>query len=118
VLVLSAPNPESLQFRMFGRYWMHLDAPRHLQLIPVAEIVRRAASLGLRLSSLTTRDPGTVVCNRAGWQASTAHWLTDRSIRVLRWKAGRAVALAAAPLDRVGRLGSAYTVALTPVQTV
>ena len=113
LLVIAAPNPESLQFRLFGRYWMHLDAPRHLQLIPVAEVIRRAASHGLATARLTTTDRGALLCNSAGWQASTAHWLTDHSVSVLRWKLGSAAALLAKPLDRVGRLGSAYTVALT-----
>lgn len=113
LLVISAPNPESLQFRLFGRYWMHLDAPRHLQLIPLAEVVDRAASLGLRPAYLSTHDQGTLLCNPPGWKVSTAHWLTDQAIPVLRWKLGTALALLANPIDRLGRLGSAYTVALT-----
>jgi SAM-dependent methyltransferase len=113
LLVISAPNPESLQFRLFGRYWMHLDAPRHLQLIPLAEVVDRAASNGLRPALVSTQDQGTLECNPPGWKVSTAHWLTDQSIPVFRWKLGSALALLAKPIDRLGRLGSAYTVALT-----
>jgi len=114
LLVIAAPNPESLQFRVFGRYWMHLDAPRHLQLIPVAEIVKRATSNQLRPVEITTRDRGTLTCNAAGWKGSTAMWLTGHSVRVLRWKLGGALALAATPFDRMGRLGSAYAVVLGP----
>jgi 2-polyprenyl-3-methyl-5-hydroxy-6-metoxy-1,4-benzoquinol methylase len=114
LLVIAAPNPEALQFRLFGRYWMHLDAPRHLQLIPVAEIVHRAGSHRLRPVEITTRDGGTLTCNAAGWKGSAAMWLTDHSVRAFRWKLGGALALAAAPLDRIGRLGSAYTVVLAP----
>jgi len=34
ILVISAPNPASFQFRVLGRFWTHVDAPRHLTLIP------------------------------------------------------------------------------------
>lgn len=30
VLIISAPHMESLQSRLSGRYWLHLDLPRHL----------------------------------------------------------------------------------------
>jgi 2-polyprenyl-3-methyl-5-hydroxy-6-metoxy-1,4-benzoquinol methylase len=113
LLVIAAPNPESLQFRVFGRYWMHFDAPRHLQLIPVAEIIRRAAPHGLVPHCLTTRDRGTAICNFAGWRSSTSYWFTDHSLRIFRGLAGHALALLAKPLDSFGRLGSAYTVVLT-----
>ena len=33
VIALAAPNPEAFQFRVFGRRWTHLDAPRHLFLV-------------------------------------------------------------------------------------
>ena len=114
LLVIATPNPESLQFRLFGRYWFHLDAPRHLQLIPVSEIVRRGASLRLRPLHLTTRDRGTLTNNFAGWQSSAVNWLSDHSIRSLERKLGGILALVAAPVDRLGRLGSAYTLVLTP----
>lgn len=114
LLVIATPNPESLQFRIFGRYWFHLDAPRHLQLIPISEVVRRGASLRLRPRHLTTRDPGTLTNNAAGWQDSAVNWLSEHSIHRLARKLGGILALVATPLDRLGRLGSAYTLVLTP----
>ena len=32
LLAISTPNPDSLQARLLGARWAHLDAPRHLQL--------------------------------------------------------------------------------------
>jgi len=34
ILVLALPNPEAFQFHLFGKFWPHLDAPRHIMLIP------------------------------------------------------------------------------------
>jgi 2-polyprenyl-3-methyl-5-hydroxy-6-metoxy-1,4-benzoquinol methylase len=34
VVVIASPNTEALQFRVFRRFWAHIDAPRHIQLIP------------------------------------------------------------------------------------
>src|SRR5271165_6512431 len=68
VLAISTPNPDSLQFRLLGRYWMHLDAPRHLQLIPAETLRGRAAQLGLRHVLTVTTDPVGLECNRLGWE--------------------------------------------------
>src|SRR5688500_5612677 len=46
VLVIATPNPQALQFRVFGTYWTHLDAPRHLWLIPQDVLLRQARSCG------------------------------------------------------------------------
>ena len=34
ILVIASVNPEAFQFHILGRYWLHLDAPRHVMLIP------------------------------------------------------------------------------------
>ena len=34
VLAIATPNPRALQFKLLRRRWAHLDAPRHLFLIP------------------------------------------------------------------------------------
>jgi 2-polyprenyl-3-methyl-5-hydroxy-6-metoxy-1,4-benzoquinol methylase len=47
VLVIAAPNPGSAEFRLFGRHWVHVDAPRHLALIPRSALDRLARSVGL-----------------------------------------------------------------------
>ena len=55
LLVVAAPNPDSAQFRLFGKYWVHLDAPRHLHLLPIALIEGIAEKEGL-VSVLRTAD--------------------------------------------------------------
>lgn len=44
-LILATPNADSQFHRKFGKYWIHLDPPRHLYLFGVStltEVVRRA----------------------------------------------------------------------------
>ena len=109
VLVIAAPNPASFQFRLFGSYWTHLDAPRHLQLIPIAELTQRARALGMLPRMATTADRGTLAWNTFGWQYSLANWLRSRSRKLPVRKVGRALSLAARPVERSGLRGSTYT---------
>jgi len=39
IIVIAAPNPASIQFRLFRAYWRPLEAPRHLNLIP-AQVIK------------------------------------------------------------------------------
>lgn len=55
VLALAMPNPESLHFAILKQYWMHLDAPRHVTLIPPKTLVNVASKLGLKKITVTTK---------------------------------------------------------------
>jgi hypothetical protein len=41
------PNIASVQARLFGRYWLHLDPPRHLHFAAPREFRNRATDCGL-----------------------------------------------------------------------
>jgi 2-polyprenyl-3-methyl-5-hydroxy-6-metoxy-1,4-benzoquinol methylase len=109
VLAISSPNPESLQFRLLGRRWTHVDAPRHLQLIPHGTLQSRLAAMGMRLLSTTTTDPVGLELSRQGWEAvvrrhPARHPSTPTSRRIT-------VALGATVgrVERSGFRGAAYT---------
>ena len=34
ILVVATPNPDSFAFKLLGSLWPHIDAPRHVNLIP------------------------------------------------------------------------------------
>jgi 2-polyprenyl-3-methyl-5-hydroxy-6-metoxy-1,4-benzoquinol methylase len=112
VAVIAAPNPSALQFRLFGSRWTHLDAPRHLFLIPIATLLQAAEELGLEVVDVTTTDPGTLGWNLFGWRETLAHSVRGRypahALRLL----GTVPAKLAAPLERRGQRGTTYTVAL------
>ena len=46
-LAISMPEANSLQFSLFGKYWFHLDPPRHLCLISRKAFIEKAKSFGL-----------------------------------------------------------------------
>ena len=68
VLVIAAPNPSALGFRILRKYWPHLDAPRHLHLIPPKIIVKQMLELGFQKKLETTCDIGAKGWNHFGWE--------------------------------------------------
>ena len=110
VLVLALPNPYAFQFRLLGRYWAHVDAPRHIHLIPPAVLRVRAEAAGLRQVLCTTTDPGSLGWNAFGWAYSLPHFAAGAfSKRALRFAGRKLAALTQALESREGK-GSAYTV--------
>jgi SAM-dependent methyltransferase len=109
VLAIGVPNPRSLQFRVLGRRWAHLDAPRHLCLISPDALVRRGEELGMRRVAMTTTDPEGLEFNLLGW----INALRRRpAIGATPWPVGYA-ALALrrvlSPLEHTGHRGSTAT---------
>jgi 2-polyprenyl-3-methyl-5-hydroxy-6-metoxy-1,4-benzoquinol methylase len=110
VLALAAPNPRSLQFRVLGARWLHLDAPRHLRLIPAEALTECARRLGLRQLAMTSSDPTGFQCNRSGWQwagrPALAHHTPGRAWTLFTAVLTRALR----PIERRGHNGTTYTV--------
>src|SRR5271165_201675 len=139
VLVVCTPNPASLQFRMFRRFWVNLDAPRHLSLIPLPALVERLGQEGLELAFASSSDPESLAFGKWSWEASLVNMLMSAGImpgivrrankvestkgapkktldkvRVLAGKLlavplARALNFALAPLERSAYRGSCYT---------
>jgi SAM-dependent methyltransferase len=112
VLAIAVPNPGSLQFRLLKARWAHLDAPRHLCLVPPDALVARAADFGLRCIETTTNDPDGLACNELGWLRgfqSRPALGTSRHGAHLALVATRALLR---PFERRGNRGSAVTLLL------
>ncbi len=109
VAVIATPNPDAFQFRLWGRRWAHVDAPRHVVLIPSDLLIARMRARGMELERLTTSDPGGIGWNWFGWVFSFGNltgvaWL-QRPMRIL----GRIARAMVKPYeDREGQ-GAAYT---------
>jgi Methyltransferase domain len=109
VLALAAPNPDSAQFRILGGRWAHVDAPRHLYLLPLSTLTAKAASLGLRRALATTHDPSGRHWNRFGWEyAIRRRPASGPSSRLVR-AASLALTGALRPVEHRGLRGAAYT---------
>jgi hypothetical protein len=109
VLAIGVPNPRSLQFRLLRARWAHLDAPRHLCLIPPDSLVRRGEELGMRCVAMTTNDPYGVGCDQFGWVKAFERRPAVGETPWLAGFAALATQRAMAPLERTGNRGSAVT---------
>jgi hypothetical protein len=63
-LLVAIPNASSLQARIFGDRWFHLDLPRHLVHLPAETVTDRLRSLGLRVTRVSHWRGGQVLF---GW---------------------------------------------------
>jgi 2-polyprenyl-3-methyl-5-hydroxy-6-metoxy-1,4-benzoquinol methylase len=112
VLVVATPNPAAFGLRLLGGRWPHVDAPRHLFLLPHTTLIERARQLGLDPVELTLTDAGGLQWNAFAWHyALRRPGIPLRADHVARL-AGRVIAAALAPVERRGLRGAAYTVVL------
>lgn len=114
-IVIATPNPDAFGFRLLGGRWPHVDAPRHLFLIPLGALRERAEQLGLELRAVTDTDAGGLHWNTFAWQFALARPAAGR-LGALRFRAAAiaaaALARALAPLEQRGMRGAAYTAVL------
>jgi 2-polyprenyl-3-methyl-5-hydroxy-6-metoxy-1,4-benzoquinol methylase len=111
-LFIAAPNPESFQHRITGKYWPHTDAPRHLYLLPSKALINFAESLGMKVVHCTTSDRYAYQMNRFGWQRLLMNTVSFYPLKVAMYLAGYFLHLAMMPFDRREGQGSAYTIVL------
>jgi hypothetical protein len=64
ILVIAAPNSDSLQARLFGDRWLALDMPRHLVHLTGGALRKRLLGLGLRIERVSYLRGGQVLF---GW---------------------------------------------------
>ncbi|MBC8074611.1 MAG: class I SAM-dependent methyltransferase [Chloroflexales bacterium] len=112
VVVIAAPNPDAFQLRLLGSHWAHVDAPRHLTLIPAALIEQALRPHGLHTVLRTTTDPGSIGWNHFGWEMSLRTWGRWRPARLLLRLLGRAVGVLAQSIEQRDGLGATYTLVL------
>ena len=119
LLFISTPNPESFQFRIMGSWWTHVDAPRHLSLIPYRLLVNEGRRRDLIPISMSANDTESQGWDRFGWEMAAMNLLGHRpntalGLKILKrgfWYAGTALSVSARPIERRGFRGSSYTVA-------
>jgi 2-polyprenyl-3-methyl-5-hydroxy-6-metoxy-1,4-benzoquinol methylase len=111
IVIMAAPNPSALQFRILGRFWAHVDAPRHVELIPASLLARHMASLGLEPVLDTTTDAGSLVWNAFGWEVSLSNFFAHPLTKKVARRTGNVISRLLDPFEKKNGLGSAYTVA-------
>jgi len=108
-LVISTPNPAAFQFWIMGRFWAHLDAPRHLTLIPSDLLIDQMKAMGLECVLLTTTDKGSMGWDSFGWAVSLRNFFLYPPLQHAAHLAGRLLTKLLIPIERSSRRGSAYT---------
>jgi 2-polyprenyl-3-methyl-5-hydroxy-6-metoxy-1,4-benzoquinol methylase len=110
IVVLAAPNPDAFQFHLMGRYWPHVDAPRHVALIPMELLAEKLKILGMKAELLTTTDKGSIGWNEFGWAFFFSNFSPYFQVkRALRY-VGRMLSLLLSPIEKMEGKGSAYTI--------
>ena len=109
ILIIATPNPQAFQFRILGGHWPHVDAPRHLNLIPENVLTQFLKPFGLELVSLTTSDAGGRGWNRFGWQRYFMNCFSGKWVQRISFVAGYLVSLPMALWDSRNFNGCAYT---------
>jgi len=110
ILLVATPNPASFGFRILGPSWPHVDAPRHVNLIPVSFLTKQLESWGLSQVMLTTNDKGARSWNRFTWQRLFMNHFTGKGAQMMAFFAGALASIPMALWDRRELNGSAYTV--------
>jgi 2-polyprenyl-3-methyl-5-hydroxy-6-metoxy-1,4-benzoquinol methylase len=108
-LILAMPNPESLQFRLLGRNWCHIDAPRHLYLIPAAATIEKAEALGLRHVATTSTDLSGRRWDRFGWEYAIRRHPAKHPRTKATWAASMIASAVMTPLEMRKLAGTTYT---------
>jgi len=108
-LVVAAPNPDAFQFGLMRQFWPHLDAPRHVMLIPTSVIREKMESLGMKLELATTADPGGLGWNVFGWEFLLSNLSNNILAKKVLRRIGRVISFVLSPIERRDGAGSAYT---------
>lgn len=109
ILILAAPNPDAFQFHVLGRYWPHVDAPRHLMLIPSQSLVEKMTSLGMKVELITTADEGGLGWNIFGWERFFSNLSALPKINGGLRAIGRIIGKLLSPIEKTEGKGCAYT---------
>lgn len=110
ILVIATPNPSAFQFRLQWSRWPHVDAPRHLCLIPADLLAKYLEPLGLKPVMMTFDDKGARSWNRFGWQRYLMNRFSNKWFQQAAFILGYFIAVLMGFFDCRRGSGSAYTV--------
>lgn len=68
LLIIACPNPDSLGFKLLGKAWPHIDAPRHINLFSFQTLEKYMKKKKLAKIFLTTKDRSSKYYNSFSWQ--------------------------------------------------
>ena len=108
ILVIATPNPEAFQFRVMGVRWPHIDAPRHIHLIPNKLLIEYLERFNFQPALLTANDKDARSWNRFGWQRYLMNRFSNKWLQGCSFILGYVIATFMSFFER--EKGSAYTI--------
>lgn len=109
IFVIATPNPFAFQFILQKARWPHVDAPRHLCLIPADLLVKYLKPHGLEPVMITFDDKGAKSWNRFGWQHYLMNHFSGKWMQKIPFIAGYLLSFPMTLWDQRGFNGCAYT---------
>ncbi len=68
-IVLSTPNKNSLSYMFYGKYWYHLEAPRHNFLIDQNELIKKFKERNYIVEK-SVLNYSSIIMSKYGWETS------------------------------------------------
>lgn len=75
LLIFAVPNMASLQAKIFGKYWLHLDVPRHLCFFTPKTVKFLCEKTGFTIHDISYQS---VEHNPGGWVYSALYYLREK----------------------------------------
>lgn len=110
IFLIATPNPDSVAFRILGSFWPHVDAPRHINLIPENLLTKKLKGLGFELVLKTSNDKGGKSWNRFTWQRLLMNSIPLRKLDKIFFILGWIISIPFSLLENRKLNGSCYTV--------
>lgn len=119
LVIIACPNPDSFGFKLTGKNWPHLDAPRHLNLFAINTLEKYMSKKKLRSIFKTTNDLSSKYYNSFSWQLFLFNFFNRekafnfkiKNVKYFFWKLiGRIMSALMYPFENRRLKGSCYTV--------
>ena len=109
ILILDTPNPNAFQFRVLGRFWTHIDAPRHVCLLSASGLIEHMRKNSMDPILLSATNAGSIGFNGFGWAHTFKNFFRNDQLGTMAHLIGRVIAKLLIPFERTGWRGSTYT---------
>ena len=118
LIVIACPNPDSFGFKLTGKNWPHLDAPRHLNLFSINSLEAYMKNKNLKNIFKTTSDLSSKYYNTFSWQLYLFNLFNNnkifdfhnKNLHYFFWKlVGKLFSIIFFPFENRRLKGSCYT---------
>lgn len=99
IILIATPNPNSIQLRFMKSYWPHLDAPRHLLLVPIKTLQKKLKMLNTELIKATYRGKDGFRWNIFSWQRLFINSVANKYLKIIAYVLGLFFGFLVSPIE-------------------